>query len=173
VAVPTRGVVRSVVAGALHSLLLLESGEVYGCGWNLQGQLGLGGVQSVSSWYRLAVPGTVREVVAGGYHSFLLLETGEVYACGDNLRGQLGLGDARTGRTTWQRVPVSGVVRTVAAGGESSFLQLATGEVYACGANNHGQLGLGNNRNYNSWRRVVVPGVVRTGMPDKRGCSLQ
>jgi alpha-tubulin suppressor-like RCC1 family protein len=156
------GGVRKVVASGSYSFLLLETGEVYGCGLNHYGQLGLRGVQNQVTWQRVPVPGTVRTVVAGTEHSFLLLESGEVFACGNNADGRLGTGDTRD-RREWQRVPVPGSVRTVAVGDEHSFLLLKTGEVYFCGANQSGQLGMGDTRNISGkWQRVASPAVVRT-----------
>jgi alpha-tubulin suppressor-like RCC1 family protein len=155
-----------VVAGGEHSFLLLETGEVYASGSNDHGQLGLGDTQNRHAWQRVAVPGLVRTVVAGGKHSFLHLVTGEVYACGHNLHGQLGLGGNQD-RNGWRRVVVPfrrGSLRAVVAGGLHSFLSLETGEVYACGYNYLGQLGLGDAQNRGpscKWQQVAVPGVVR------------
>jgi alpha-tubulin suppressor-like RCC1 family protein len=96
------------VAGGYHSFLLLEGGELYACGDNTHGQLGLGDTANRNSWQRVALPGPVRTIVAGAYHSFLQLATGEVYGCGHNGRGQLGLGDNRN-RYQWRplEVPMS------------------------------------------------------------------
>jgi alpha-tubulin suppressor-like RCC1 family protein len=149
----------TVVVGVSHSFRHLETGEVYACGNNSSGQLGVGANPRRNHWQRVPVPGVVRNVVASGYHSFLLLESGEVYACGFNGAGQLALGDNQN-RDSWQRVVIPGVVRAVVAGEDHSLLLLVTGEVYACGDNGSDQLGQGNNRN--RWQQVPVPGVVRT-----------
>jgi alpha-tubulin suppressor-like RCC1 family protein len=165
VAVP--GAVRAVVLGRENSFLLLETGEVYACGATKHGQSGPRHTHSQDiscDWQRVAVPGAVRAVVTGGLRSFIHLETGEVYACGSHHYGQLGLGDIQSRNTSadWQRVPVPGTVRAIVAGGRHSLLQLETGEVYVCGDNADGQLGLGGTQNRNDWQRVVVPGIVRT-----------
>jgi alpha-tubulin suppressor-like RCC1 family protein len=162
VAVP--GMVRAVVAGECHSFLLLETGEVYACGYNGDGQLGLEDSRIRYTWHLVPVPGAVRRMVVGGYHSFLSLETGEWYVCGFNDYGQLGLGSGQDQSTSakWQRVPE--MIRTVAGGGYHSLLLLETGEVYACGFNQHGQLGLGDTQNRSAWQQVPMPftrGTVR------------
>jgi alpha-tubulin suppressor-like RCC1 family protein len=152
-----------VVAGEHHSFRYSETGEAYVCGYNFQGQLGLGDNQNRNHWQRVPVPGVVQEVAACHSHSFLRLKTGEVYGCGSNFQDQLGLGDSEDRSTSceWQRVPVPGLVRKVVTGGPHSFLWLATGEVYACGTNTNGQLGLGNSQVQHTWQRVPLPGVVR------------
>jgi alpha-tubulin suppressor-like RCC1 family protein len=97
-----------IAAGGDHSLLLLETGEVYSCGSNGDGQLGLGDSQDRNTWHCTRAPGAVTAVVAGVHCSFLLLETGELYACGINTGCQLGVGNQQ-GRSTsgkWQPVQV-------------------------------------------------------------------
>jgi alpha-tubulin suppressor-like RCC1 family protein len=161
------GVVKTVIAGYYHSFLLLENGEVYACGYNNDGQLGLGDTGDRNIWTLVNVPGVVKTVIAVYWHSFLLLENGEVYACGDNRYGQLGLGNTNN-RDTWTRINVptlNGKVKTVIAGNFHSFLLLENGEVYACGYNYNGQLGLGDTTKRNTWTRINLPtlnGTVKT-----------
>jgi alpha-tubulin suppressor-like RCC1 family protein len=50
-----------------------------------------------------------------------------------------------------QWLPLAEMV-VVIAGEDHSFLALETGEVYACGANWDGQLGLGDNRDRKTWQ---------------------
>jgi alpha-tubulin suppressor-like RCC1 family protein len=90
-----------VGTGGDHCFLQLESGEVYACGLNEYGQLGLGDNRNRNRWQRVVAPGIIEAVVLGGYHSFLQLATGEVYGCGANSSGQLGL-EANQDSSTWQ-----------------------------------------------------------------------
>ncbi|CAE7730566.1 unnamed protein product [Symbiodinium pilosum] len=133
----------SAAAGCWFSLLLLESGAVYGVGQNSFGQLGVGhgsGFHLVP--VQMQIDGQVIAVAAGCTHSLTLLATGEVFSTGDNIYGQLGLGNNRD-----QQVPARmlGGLKAVAiaAGTYHSVLLLETGEVAATGSNSHGQLGLG------------------------------
>ena len=106
-----------VVLGARHTLLLLDDGSVYGCGWNEYGQLGGGGDKGgvgkdVLLPRRIAIidedvvsqGGNVtnhtiidKEVVvgiaAGRGSSYFLTLSGSIYATGTNYNGQLCLGD--------------------------------------------------------------------------------
>ncbi|MDR2153290.1 MAG: hypothetical protein LBO72_10775 [Helicobacteraceae bacterium] len=83
-------------------------------------------------------------VAAGGYHSLAIDANGAVYATGDNLNGKLGLGD-NAGRNAFALVasPTSKKIAAVAAGAEHSLALTSEGRVYATGANNNGQIGLG------------------------------
>jgi hypothetical protein len=83
----------AVAAGAMHSLVLTESGEVYAWGDNEFGQLGLGDMVVRLTPTKVEGLPKVKAVAAGYDHSLVLTESGEVYAWGWNDYGQLGLGD--------------------------------------------------------------------------------
>jgi alpha-tubulin suppressor-like RCC1 family protein len=106
-----------VVLGARHTLLLLDDGSVYGCGWNEYGQLGGGGDKggvgkNVLLPRRISIidedvvsPGgnvtnhtiidneIVVGIAAGRGSSYFLTLSGSIYATGTNYNGQLCLGD--------------------------------------------------------------------------------
>ena len=96
--------VRSVVAGWGHSAVLTERGEVFICGRNYQGQLGLGDPRNFPRnerdhpYQAKFVPiahlegKRVRQIACGGEHSVALTEDGEVYSFGAGNKGQLGHG---------------------------------------------------------------------------------
>jgi hypothetical protein len=71
---------------------LTETGELFGCGYNGFGQLGLGHTNNQASWIQLSDKTNIRAIAAGGFHSLLLTEIGELFGCGFNQYGQLGLG---------------------------------------------------------------------------------
>jgi alpha-tubulin suppressor-like RCC1 family protein len=140
-----------VAGGGNHTLAVTRSGAVYAWGYNIAGQLGLGGMPEIkfktgsqAPWvvpYPMRVAGLsdVIAVAAGGSHSLALLKDGTVRAWGLNQRGQLGDG------TTVNRnapVAVTGVAGAIAivAGSQISGALLADGTVMAWG---HGNFGLG------------------------------
>ena len=45
--------IRAIAAGGSHSLLLTETGELFRCGHNYYGQLGLGHTQTQATWVKL------------------------------------------------------------------------------------------------------------------------
>lgn len=75
-------------------LLLTEDGEIYACGWNKNGQLGLAS-QLVDSPSFCQVPNLlphkITKVSCGWNHTMALTEAGSVYVWGSNAFGQLGL----------------------------------------------------------------------------------
>ena len=96
--------VKQVVAGWGHSAVLTAQGQVFICGRNYQGQLGLGDPDGFPQNERghpyQAKFCTVEEleqkhvmqIACGGEHSVALLKNGEVYTFGAGNKGQLGHG---------------------------------------------------------------------------------
>ncbi len=147
----------AAAGGGEHSLVLLESGEVYAFGRNHIGQLGLGDLDDRHTPTKIeALPGPATAVAAGWYYSLVLLENGDVYAFGVNASGQLGQGDT-TSRRTPTKVPLLSNVVAVAAGSSYSLVLLENGDVYAFGSNFYGQLGLGDTEDRDTPTRV--PGL--------------
>jgi len=153
--------VRAIAAGGVHSLVLLENGDVYSFGRNEQGQLGqtqgvygpnescpvplkIGGMAPEGGGNFVALP-PVRAVAAGPFHTLLLLEDGTVLSCGQN-KGQLGLVELYYDVEPFlQRAYIEGRSKAVAAGWAHSLVLKEGGDIYAFGVNELGQLGLGDN----------------------------
>eukprot|EP00299_Pterocystis_sp_00344_P015996 c8002_g1_i4.p1 GENE.c8002_g1_i4~~c8002_g1_i4.p1 ORF type:complete len:245 (+),score=48.93 c8002_g1_i4:636-1370(+) len=83
-------------AGAHHTLLLTENGEVFSFGCNLNGELGLGSTTTESY---VTIPNLVSsllgvrivKIACGAHHSVAVSDKGQLYAWGCNAHGQLGL----------------------------------------------------------------------------------
>jgi alpha-tubulin suppressor-like RCC1 family protein len=114
------GSIVQVAAGLAHSLVLTDSGNVYGFGSNFYGQLGSQTDISkpVGVWQPTLVPfprastkpqlvmpgpprpvmtGTVRQVAAGGNHSLALTSTGQIWSFGSDEQDQLGYDSGGSG----------------------------------------------------------------------------
>uniref|UniRef100_A0A9J7ZD84 Regulator of chromosome condensation (RCC1) and BTB (POZ) domain containing protein 1 n=1 Tax=Cyprinus carpio carpio TaxID=630221 RepID=A0A9J7ZD84_CYPCA len=87
--------VTEVACGSHHSLALTHEGEVYGWGYNGNGQLGLGNNGNQLTPSRLiGLQGLCVLQIASGYaHSLALTDEGLLYAWGANTYGQLGTGN--------------------------------------------------------------------------------
>ena len=158
------GVVREMWLCGSTSFLLTDSGQLYACGGNGGGQLGLGNRTDHSTFEPVkGIEGTVREMWVSTGTSFLLTDSGQLYACGWNGGGQLGLGD-KASRPTFE--PVKGIedtVREMWVSVDTSFLLTDGGQLYACGRNGSGQLGLGNRTDHSTFEPVkgIKKGMVR------------
>ena len=158
-ALPGGKVAKQVIAGNFHTMILAEDGMVLACGDNEYGQLGLGDTTHRNTF--TAVPAlpdgkVAKQVIAGSYHTMILAEDGMVFACGWNVFGQLGLGDT-THRNTFTAVPAlpdGKVAKQVIAGRCHTMILTEDGTVFACGANDYGQLGLGDTTDRNTFTAV-------------------
>lgn len=89
-------VITKIATGRYHSLILLQNGDVYGCGSNSAGQLGLGdsktAVKDALRFVRITSLSGIRDISCGHEHSIACDNSGKVYTFGHPQYGQLGHG---------------------------------------------------------------------------------
>ncbi|XP_061925741.1 RCC1 and BTB domain-containing protein 1 isoform X2 [Entelurus aequoreus] len=85
----------SIVCGQTSSMAVVDNGEVFGWGYNGNGQLGLGNNgNQLTPCQLIGLMGLcVQQIVCGYAHSLALTDEGFVYAWGANTYGQLGTGN--------------------------------------------------------------------------------
>ena len=134
-------------AGGSYSVFLDAKGNVWTCGYNVQGQLGMG-QQSRNQPSKIPTLANVIFISAGFNHTLFLNSQGTVFACGYNNAGQLGLNDNKSRRAPSKIETLSNIISMCSAGSHSLFLD-SEGTVWCCGENNYGQLGLADEVNRN------------------------
>ncbi len=150
-----RGAVTQIAAGSECSLALTATGQLYGFGLNSGGQLGsetpniANGKPNPTPTQVVFSPeaGAVAQIAGGGEHSLALTAGGQLYAFGSNRFGQLG-NETNVGSNVPNPVPAPvalpgavGAVTNIAAGLQHSLVVTSSGQLYAFGRNQHGQLG--------------------------------
>nr|XP_060623975.1 secretion-regulating guanine nucleotide exchange factor isoform X2 [Anolis sagrei ordinatus] len=116
-------------------------------GANSYGQLGLGHKEDVL--LPQALKGflcnweTIKNMTGGGGHSAVVTDTGELFLCGQNKNGQLGLGHTEdvTHFTLCSSLCGCPVIQ-VACGWDFTIILAGNGQVFSCGSNSFGQLGI-------------------------------
>ena len=96
----------------------------------------------------------ISKISAGYSHSFFENNKGEIFSCGHNEVGQCGLGhfnDQITPSLILNTPP--NIVQFICGDNHSLFLD-SEGNVFSCGYNAEGQLGLGHNRNQNELNKI-------------------
>lgn len=72
----------------------MENGNLYGCGWNHKGQLGIGNQNDVSSFVEIHINNfnnsKISYIACGWDSSAAVTDDGLLYVCGSNAFGQLG-----------------------------------------------------------------------------------
>lgn len=136
--------VKSVAAGAYHSLFLTKDHELYSCGHNDLGQLGHDRHESFKPEFCLK---NVAQVAAGTSHTLALTRDNVPLGFGSAELGALGNAPyPRSCAPEPLEMKLPSKTLSIAAGGYSSAFLTECG-VYVCGANGEGQLGLGHLEN--------------------------
>ena len=135
--------VTAIAAGGTHVLALRDNGTVWASGRNFFGQLGDNTFNSRSTFAVVPNLFFVRKIAAGGNHSLAVLQDGTVRAWGSQQSGQLGNPNYFFASQVPVAVPGLSNIADVKALQSSSFALSNDGRLWAWGANNLGQLGLG------------------------------
>ncbi|URD94920.1 Regulator of chromosome condensation (RCC1) repeat [Musa troglodytarum] len=136
-----------VTTGRYHTLLVHNS-SVYSCGSNLCGVLGHGqDTTQCAAFSRINFPSLshVIHISASHNHAAFITQSGEVFTCGDNSSFCCGHGEVS--RTIFKPTRIEALkgipCKQVATGLSFTVILTMRGQVYTCGSNAHGQLGLG------------------------------
>src|SRR3990167_10252331 len=126
------------------TLILLMKREVFGCGYNGNGQLGLGHSTNQSKAVRNDRLVNIVAASGGDCCSMFLDKDGNLFTCGRNQYGQLGLGD-KTDRNIPEKVNNVPKICSLSPGCTSrhNVAVDCEGSVWSCGNNQNGQLGVG------------------------------
>lgn len=163
--IPSLHKIIKIVSGESHFLALDSNGDVWSMGDDTYGQCGIDSLARSASppFMELKypnpqkvnlLPDKVLEIACGRSHSLALLANGEVWGWGRNHKYQLSDTDDKIGKAaapvSFAPTRVNGlfgkkVVKLAAGDMFSMFVTDDNGdtEVYACGLNSRGQLGLG------------------------------
>eukprot|EP00817_Percolomonadidae_sp_ATCC50343_P003356 CAMPEP_0117419634 /NCGR_PEP_ID=MMETSP0758-20121206/1153_1 /TAXON_ID=63605 /ORGANISM="Percolomonas cosmopolitus, Strain AE-1 (ATCC 50343)" /LENGTH=2167 /DNA_ID=CAMNT_0005200809 /DNA_START=260 /DNA_END=6763 /DNA_ORIENTATION=- len=143
-----------------HSLILTSKGNLYGCGNNEYGQLGVGDFTHRHTPTKINLPddSKVIDVCVMEHATTYITENNKFYSFGRNQYGQLGVGDGlrRDGTSPNRNVPIPVMIDNSLAKantiekmlcGDATVLVLADQNIYGWGRNDHFELGIGHQMN--------------------------
>ena len=128
---PLNQPIQAIAAGFHHSLFLTSSGEVWGCGGNQTGQLGIEFHQNDSILTRIPLSFSTKAISCGNDYSHFVSDGGEVWGCGSNASGQLGV-DRRGIQPVPIKLKLNGIAKVCGARCLTLFLD-ASGTVWKAG----------------------------------------
>lgn len=138
----------SIGAGNEHSVFVTKNGQMLVCGYNDNGQCGLGSTQQVKQLTQVtSLQG--EEIVQvhiynGCEHTMAISRDGKLYSFGYNYRGQLGIGTTSSEATPRPvKSLLSRRVILAACSYHHSMILCADGALFSVGRNDCGQLGHG------------------------------
>ena len=136
--------------------MLKNDGTLWSTGLNSHGQLGLG--DSTNRNVFTQVTTDVEQVACGDYHAMILKTDGTIWTCGYNNLGQLGAGnsDSSMAKSFVKRSFNTTSIKKIDCGAAHSFVLTNDGELWVCGYNENGQLGLDHNTSMPSFTKATV-----------------
>ena len=139
-----------ISSGNMHSLFQNNKGEIYGCGYNTNGELGLGHCDSpqIKPTKIPNLPSNITHFVCAISHNLFLDSEGNVFSVGYNVYGQLGLAH-NSKENVLNQIPNIPPIQTISCSNYSSYLIDFEGNLWSFGGNEYGQLGHGNRRQVN------------------------
>jgi alpha-tubulin suppressor-like RCC1 family protein len=123
-----------IVASSRFAFALKDT-ELWACGDNERGQLGLGSTESVSVFTKVQFYQRVQQVACGWEHSVLLAEDGSVYATGHGSKGQLGFGAGQQSCQKFTKVALPKRIKQVCCGVWFTLALTEEGQIFGWGSN--------------------------------------
>ncbi|KAL9651036.1 hypothetical protein ABK040_012780 [Willaertia magna] len=145
---------------ALHSGFLTRNGDLFVSGDNRYGQLGLNSSDEAHfAFQKVKDIDPIKLAAFGRSHSVVVTVNNEVFTCGDNNCGQLGLQNVRKNNiyTKVNDLPFKEKIIQLSCGYNFTVLLTETGEIYSCGQNSSGQLGIGIGTDILQFTKIDAP----------------
>jgi alpha-tubulin suppressor-like RCC1 family protein len=162
---------KDIITASYTILAINEKNEVYGSGLIQFGTLGNGPNMSNLNYQKELilienVNGSNIKKFNSNYntqHFLAVYNDNSLYSWGSNEKGQLGLGDT-TNRFIPTKINIPTSIKWIDAF-ECQYHSIALdidGNVYTCGGNSMGQLGIGNTDNniHNTFEKIVIPSTI-------------
>ena len=167
---------KMIACGQHYLLLLRQDGHVFAMGDNSYGQI-TGYKKSYESMKHIDKLENVKLIVCGMRHSFSITNKGEIYSWDINNCGQLGLGDQKNRNTpclvAYPNADLINIrIKDIVAGYQHSLFLFENGQLWGCGSNKYGQLGLGDDIKRSKLTKIPIENVQQIACSKFHNFSL-
>ena len=133
----------SISLGGNHSIFLSECGRMYGYGSNIYGQLGLGKKRKIEKSMRLLMK-NIKLVETGNNHTLVYTKNKDLIGFGNNTNGELGMEEKIKYVHSPRFIKKINHIKQICCGENHSLILLENNQIFVCGDNTYGQLGISN-----------------------------
>jgi alpha-tubulin suppressor-like RCC1 family protein len=141
---------QSISCGNGHTMVLMSDKSIYGCGFNINIQLGDGTTTNRSTLTLMTnnTGKTPQYISCSETHTMIFMDDGSIYGNGSNSFGELGDGTT-AGKQTFNLInnTTGKTPQSISCGNYHTMVLMIDASIYGCGANSGGQLGDGTTTN--------------------------
>lgn len=148
--------IKYISCGNDHTVIQNGKNEIFACGSNENGQIGFGKNKDCYKFHKIKYDfGDIIKISCGVYHTVIQNANNKLYVSGYNWNGQLGLGHNKDCHI-FEMVDFDfgGKIKNITSGPYHTIIQNDKDDIFACGYNGSGQLGLGDNKDRNKFEKV-------------------
>ncbi|KAL9658540.1 hypothetical protein ABK040_006079 [Willaertia magna] len=151
--------IRQIKCADGFTMILTQNNLLYGSGDNSSGQLGFGNEKEKFDFEMIEISSNqISNVQVGVLHSAILYDCGEVFVTGSNEFGQLGLSSDTLFLRSFKKLELSFLVKQIGCYNYGTLLLSSSHDLYVCGCNELGQIGVKNDKKY-------VYGLQKVSLP--------
>ena len=149
--------IKEIYCGGSHIFMLKNDGTLWSCGYNYNGQLGLGDNDDRYTFTEIATNANdIKSICCGSHHTLILKNDGSLWGTGRNNCSQLGLGDT-TDRTIFTQVTTNiNNIKEIYCGANHTFMLKNDGTLWGTGRNDFGDLGLKDTNYRTTFTQIVT-----------------
>jgi alpha-tubulin suppressor-like RCC1 family protein len=133
-----------IASGGYHTMIIDMNDNIWACGANDNGQLGLGNNNDQNEIFEQIPDAKAKFIACGRDHTMVIGIDDTIYACGSNKYGKLGLGDYRNRNILTPLPWEKSIIKFISCGSDRTVMIDTHNNVFSCGNNNNDGLGIKN-----------------------------
>ncbi len=141
--------IKNIIVDDHVTFLITITDNIYAFGYNKYGQLGINSIENnVSVPQKVLIEDKIKDIKIYYRYTYFITLDNIIYACGDNDAGHLGIGSHNKVVCIPQKVLIEEKIKHIEDNYMETYFITTDNEVYACGYNEYGQLGINSTEKY-------------------------